>query len=351
MVLSMKIKQLVSVLGMGIAALVSFSTTTAAEPEVTLKLHHMLPMSSTAHRRFLVPWADKVMAESNGRIQIDIYPSMQLGGKPASLYDQARKGVADIIWTVGGYTPGRFPKAGVFELPFMPASAKITSMALQEYAEQEMQDSFADVQLLALHTHAPGSIHSRTTPVSRLEDLAGLKIRASNKQMADALTLAGASPLFMPVPSVPSAFSKGVLDAALLPYEVVAPLKIHQMVDYHTEIHGDRGLYTQFFIFAMNKDAYAKLPADLQKVIDNNSGISTAGWIGAAWDESEQAGRKAAVEEGNQILVLSDSETARWKTTMQPVTDGWTKEMDAAGNDGQRLYQKAVDLINKYEQD
>ena len=106
----------------------------SAEPEYTFKLHHMLPPVSNAHANFLQPWAEKVEEESNGRIKIDIYPAMQLGGKPPQLFDQTRKGVVDITWTVGGYTPGRFPKATVFELPFMPLSARITSMALQEYA-------------------------------------------------------------------------------------------------------------------------------------------------------------------------------------------------------------------------
>ena len=44
---------------------------------------------------------------------------MQLGGTPPQLYDQARDGVADIVWTLPGYTPGRFPRIEVFELPFV----------------------------------------------------------------------------------------------------------------------------------------------------------------------------------------------------------------------------------------
>lgn len=318
----------------------------AAKPEYTFKLHHFLPPMSMAHRGFLVPWAEKVMKESDGRIKIDVFPAMQLGGKPPHLFDQARRGVADITWTVGGYTPGRFPKAGAFELPFMPVGAEATSMALQEYAEQEMQDELKDVHLLAMHTHAPGSLHAREKQIKTAADLDGLKVRAPNKAMAGALSKLGANPVFMPVPQMPSALQKGVLDVAVLPFEVVRPLKIHQLVDYHTEIKGERGMYTQFFIFSMNKKSYNKLPADLKKVIDDNSGIALAGHIGVLFEQSEREGYEASQKEKNSFYTLSADETAKWKAAMQPVTDKWIKKTD----NGQALYDKARALISKYDE-
>ena len=46
---------------------------------------------------------------------------MQLGGTPPQLYDQARDGVVDLVWTLPGNTPGRFPISETFELPFVAA--------------------------------------------------------------------------------------------------------------------------------------------------------------------------------------------------------------------------------------
>lgn len=341
----MRIKTLTAAVALSAAGLTLASTSFAAEAEFTFKLHHFLPPMSMAHQKFLQPWAEKIEQESEGRIDIELFPAMQLGGKPPQLFDQARKGIADITWTVGGYTPGRFPSASVFELPFMPASAEATSMAIQEYAEKEMAEELSEVHLLAMHTHSPGSLHSRETEIKVGEDLDGMKLRAPNKVMADAFSKLDASPVFMPVPQMPSALSKGVLDVAVLPFEVVAPLKIHELVKHHTEIKGDRGLYAQFFLFSMNKDAYESLPADLQKVIDDNSGAELAGHIGRLFDESELVGRQAAVDQGNSFYTLSAEETAKWKQVMQPVTDAWIEDTE----DGQRLYQEAVDLINKYE--
>ena len=73
------------------------------------KLHHLLSAKSPAHVNMLEPWARKVEANSGGRVHIEIYPAMTLGGKPPELVQQARDGVVDIVWTVNGYTPGLFP--------------------------------------------------------------------------------------------------------------------------------------------------------------------------------------------------------------------------------------------------
>ncbi|ADZ91838.1 C4-dicarboxylate ABC transporter substrate-binding protein [Marinomonas mediterranea] len=320
-----------------------------AEAEYTFKLHHMLPPMSNAQANFLKPWAEKIEKQSDGRIDIELYPAMQLGGKPPQLFDQARKGIADITWTVGGYTPGRFPKATAFELPFVPLSARITSMALQEYAETEMQDELKDVHVLALHTHFPGSFHSREKDIKTMEDLDGLKVRAPNKMMAGALGILGANTVFMPVPSMPSALSKGVIDVTALPFEVVKPLKIHELAPHHTEFKGDRGFYTQFFIFSMNKKAYNSLPDDLKKVIDQNSGVPLAGFIGDAFDAYEIGARKDAVDRGNTFSTIEGAEYDRWKETLAPVTEKWIEDMNDDGYDAERLLEKAKTLIKKYE--
>jgi len=343
---NMKIKSLLVSLGITFGSFSAFNAQ-AADAEYSFKLHHMLPPMAMAHTKFLVPWAEKVEKESNGRIKIDIFPAMQMGGKPPQLFDQARKGVADITWTVAGYTPGRFPKGGVFELPFVPTNAEVTSKALQEYAETEMQDELEEVHLLALHTHAPGTLHARDGVLKTVADLADKKVRAPNKLMAQVFKDAGASAIFMPVTQMTSALSKGVLDVAVLPFEVVAPLKIHEQTRYHTEIKGDRGLYAQFFVFSMNKDAYASLPADLKKVIDNNSGIELAGHIGSLFDQSEITGRDRAVANGNTFYTMADDEVAAWKKKTRPVVKDWIEDMD----EGQRLFDKANALISKYEQE
>src|SRR3546814_463063 len=195
----------------------------------------------------------KVEAESGGRIKIEIYTSMQLGGKPPALYDQVRDGVVDIVWTLPGYTAGRFPITEVFELPFMAASAEATSQAIHEFYLQHAKEEFGDVHPLMVHVHAPGSLHMRGKEVRTLADLNGLKVRAPTRMTNAALEALGATPIGMPVPAVPESLARGVIDGAALPYEVALPLKIHELTTSHTEIGGQHGLYTAVFLFTMNK--------------------------------------------------------------------------------------------------
>ena len=126
-----------------------------------MRLHQFLPPQATIPAKALLPWAQKVEKESGGKIKIQSFPAMQLGGAPPQLFDQAKDGVVDIVWTVLGYTPGRFNKAEVFELPFMTTTGEAGSKAFQEYVDTYAADEFKDVKVLAVHTHGPGLFHTK----------------------------------------------------------------------------------------------------------------------------------------------------------------------------------------------
>ena len=320
---------------------------TASAADVTLRFHQMLPPQATIPSKAILPWAQKVEKESGGRIKIQHFPSMQLGGKPPELYDQAKDGVVDLIWTVLGYTPGRFPKTEAFELPFSVGLAEPGSRAFQEYVEKNAMDEFKDVKLIAVHVHGPGLIHSKD-PVTRLEDFKGMKVRGGSRVINIMLDHLGATPVGMPVPAVGEGLSKGVISATTIPWEVVPALKVQQIVKNHTGFAGAQGLYTQTFAVAMNKASYDKLPADLKKIIDANSGSDTAAMFGRAMDEGDKVGLALAQKAGNKIHMLDTIETQTWRRTASGVRAVWYKEVAAKGLDGPNLASEAEELIAKY---
>jgi TRAP-type transport system periplasmic protein len=324
----------------------------ARAQEVTLKLHHFLPPMSPFHSHFMVVWADKVMKQSNGRIKVQIYPSMQLGGTPPQLYDQVKDGVADIIWTVAGYSAGRFPAFEVFELPFMVNSAAGSSRALWEYVQVNKLDKteFKDVKLLAVHQHDEPHFHMVNKPIKTLADLKGMKIRAPTRITNRLLTALGATPVGMPVTQVSDALSKGVIDGTLLPWEVVPSIKVHELVKYHSEIDPrSQWLYATVFVFAMNPAKYASLPADLKKVIDANSGAELSSWVGKMADEAAIPSRKQAVDRKNTFNTIPMDELKNWQKVAQTVTEDWIKDLDKRGLDGKALVNSARELIGKYD--
>lgn len=318
-----------------------------AQDATTLRVHQMLPAQATIPAKAIEPWAQRVEEQSEGRLKFELYPAMQLGGAPPTLYDQAKDGVVDVIWTVLGYTPGRFPKSEVFELPFLLTSAEPTSVAFQEYVEANSMDEFAGIKLLCVHTHGPGLFHT-VDPVSKLEDLQGMKIRGGSRIINDMLVRLGAEPVGMPVPAVPEALSTGVISGTTIPWEVTPALKVAELVKNHTGFSGKNGLYTQTFGFTMNLDRYNSLPDDLKAIIDQNSGVETAREFGKAMDDGDAVGLKIAQDLGNNIITLDEAETGRWREAAQPTIDQWYADMDAAGVDGKALHEAAMALVEKH---
>jgi len=331
------------------AALAAMGATSVAAQEVTLKLHQFLPPQANVPKLVLDVWADKVEADSNGRIEIKRYPSMQLGGKPPELMDQAIDGVADIVWTVVGYTPGRYPSTEVFELPFMMTDARAASRAYWEMFEEHMKDTeFKDVHILATWVHGPGMIHTNA-PVESPEDMQGLKIRGGSRLVNSLLTKLGATPVGMPVPAVPEGLSKGVIDGTTIPWEVTRALKVPELVHNHTEFTG-KALYTLTFVLAMNKQKYEALPDDLKAVVDANSGVELSVFAGGTQADADGPSRDIAEEMGNNIITLDADATAEWRALAQPIYDEWVADMASKGKDGQALIDQATMLIEKYSQ-
>jgi len=328
-------------------ALLSGSVAGQAQ-EVTLRLHQFLPSQATIPKLFLKPWAEKVEKESGGRIKILQFPSMQLGGRPPALFDQVKDGVADIVWTLPGYTPGRFPCAEVFELPFMMTNAEATSKAFNDYAAKYCAKDFKDVKVLAVHVHGPGMFHVKGNGIHKLEDMKGKKLRGPTRIINSLLKRLGAVPIGMPLPAVPSALAKGVIEGTVIPWEVTRAFKIAELTNTHTEFGGDHALYTAAFIFAMNKAKYDALPDDLKKVIDNNSGVETGGWAGRVMQEQDAPAKKVAVDRGNTIVTIKGAELQRWKDAAKPVVAAWIAEMNAKGRPGQAMVDDARALIAKY---
>jgi TRAP-type C4-dicarboxylate transport system substrate-binding protein len=324
----------------------AFSTGAVHAQEVTLRLHQFLPQQAAIPANAIAPWAKKVETESGGRIKIQLFPSMQMGGSPPQLFDQARDGIADITWTVLGYTPGRFNKSEVFELPFMIGSAEQGSRAFQAYVEQNASDEFKDVKLIAVHTHGPGLFHTKS-PITNRDSLKGMKIRGGSRIINNMLSKLGAIPVGMPVPAVTEALSKGVIDGATVPWEVTPSIKIAELVKNHTSFSGPQGLYTQTFALSMNKATYNKLPADLKKVIDNNSGVETAAMFGKVVDEADLVGLAIAKKAGNNIVTLDEAETKRWRDAAATVETEWVAEMKGKGIDGAALAARAREFIKK----
>jgi TRAP-type C4-dicarboxylate transport system substrate-binding protein len=335
-----------------VTALTLLSAGAAQAQQVVLKVHHFLPSTSNVQVNLIQPWCDKIAKESGDKLKCQIYPAMTLGGTPPQLFDQARDGVADIVWTIPTYSAGRFTKSEVFELPFFTRSAKGSSQAYWAYVQKNALDEYRGVKPLWLHTNDGSSFHlANPKGVTKLEELKGLKIRAATRLNSRMLASLGATPVQMPLPAVPESISKGVIDGAMVPWEGVPTVKLHEIAKSHLDVPaGQLKFANSLFAFVMNQAKYNSLSPELKKVIDDNSGLATSAWAGeTGFDRVVPANHKLSADRGNALLKLDAAEYARWVKASDNVDDEWVKEANAKGANGAALLEEARALINQYD--
>ncbi|WP_380056365.1 TRAP transporter substrate-binding protein [Falsihalocynthiibacter sp. SS001] len=325
-----------------LTALVATAAQSAFAQEVTLRFQHFVSPKSANPTYFMQPWADKIESDSDGRIKVELYPLMQLGGKATTQYDLIRDGVIDGGWVIPSYQPGRFPEAEALELPFMVTKkGEEASTAAWIYTQKHLMDDFADVKVIAAHMHGPGLVHKKGAAISEVADFDGLKLRGPSRPATLLLKKLGANPIGMAVPAFPEALSKGVLDGGVITWEMSPSLKLDELTDSHTDVAGDKSLYNLYFLWAMNKDVYEGLPDDLKAVIDANSGYATSALAGRAHDTGDIVGKQSMADAGNEIAEISAEQTDLIKALGSEVVEEWIEEVTEKGLDGAALVSDA----------
>ncbi|HEY7364559.1 MAG TPA: TRAP transporter substrate-binding protein [Methylomirabilota bacterium] len=316
-----------------------------AAQEIKLKLSHFVPPSHNHHVSVLAPWVEEVKRRTKGRVEITIFPGATLC-KPPQQYECARDGITDIAFGVTGWTPGRFPRSSVVELPFMMRTAATGSQMLADLWDKYLKVEYDDVHVLYMNVHPAGHIHTHSKPIRTLDDFRGMKIRTPTATIGDLLELLGAAKVGMPVTQIYESMSNKVIDGFVVPYEVFPPLKFQEVSRYHTEI----GMYTTAFVTMMNKRKFESLPADVRQVLVETTARESGYWksVGARWDRAEAPGRKAIVDRKSQIYVLPKEERKRWREAVRSLDDKWVADAEKRGVPGKELLKAARELALKY---
>ncbi len=319
----------------------------AQAAEVTLRLHHFLPGVAPMQSQFFEPWAQEISDASGGAIEIQMFPSMQLGGKPPQLADQVRQGICDIAWTLPVYTPDRFPVAETMSLPFMVRNAEKTSIAMDQLMQEFGGGEYRGMKPLAFHTHDGGKLHTRGKAIASQADMQGMRLRAPNQATGDLLSGLGAETVFFPVTEMVVGLSNGLIDGCCLPYEVVPAFKLQELTQFSAApAPGARGLYTNTFALLMSERTYDRMSPDLQKVMDDASGPQLSQRIGAQFDKFEAFGKSKVEEQGNEIVEIPAEEIAKWQEMAQPIYDAWVSKLDDDGLDGTAVLKRANELLD-----
>ena len=321
-----------------------FTAPRASAQEVTMRLHTFVPPVSRSFKN-VTWWARQVEKKSGNRIKIKLFPSRQLGGKPSELYDQARRGFVDIIYSLPGYSPGRFPRSEVFELPFITGkSTRIISPAMMSMYDPWLKGDYKDTHPILIFAAGDMALFSHK-PLNKLEDLKGLKVRVSGRLLGGAFKAIGATPVGIPGIKMAEAFQRNVIDTVLTAWTISLPTKIVRMAEHYAL----PGLSNPVLMLVMNKKSYARLPNDLKEVVDSSGGMPLAKEFGVRWEKDDLPGIGVAKKSGKPFRAFTADEQRRWAAAARSVTTDWVADMKTQGIDGEGLIKAARAAIAKYD--
>jgi len=317
----------------------------ASNKPIKLRLAHGWSPKHHCHV-ILEQWVKDVDQATDGRVKITIFPGGALS-TAVQLYDSTRTGVADLAWFLQGYTPGKFPLTSVVELPFMGTSGRQASQAIWDLYESSpaMQAEYQGVKVLSMWTVDTGQLMTARRVVRNVDDIKGLKLRIGSDTLKPTVEALGAVPILMPIGDLFDSLQKGVVDGTLLGTSAIRTFKLAPILDGMTIGH--------FFVNAqalgINQKAWEKIsPAD-QKVMMDLAGMRMAKTMGLKYDSEGKVGYDDAVAAGVEIVEMPPSEMAKWKNAVAGIYKNWIKEMNDKGLPGQQIYDKANELLKKYE--
>lgn len=328
-------------------AALMLTTTLAQAAPVKLKFAHFWGANSGPHQDFALGWADQVTKCSGGDITFEFYTAGTQLGNVTKLEDELRAGLVDLAHGLNHLPRNRFTQATAIDTPLLSKSAYANSMTLWTlYKEGAISKPYEGLQVLALHAHAAGLIHTKGKAVRLPEDLKGMRIRSPSPAAALMLQELGAVPVGLPPGETYEAISKGTADGTIFPWEGVAGFKLAEVLDYSSDLK----LNAASFWFAMNENKYKSLSDAQRKCIDDASYeplVKKAGDYWAKWDKPGLEQTKAA---GNEIIEPDAAAQAAWQEAMKPVIVSYLASLKQDGfADAEAVYHRAQQLVPQFE--
>ncbi len=332
-------------LGAGLVAAATFSSMASAQ--TVLRFSNWLPPTHPITTQILQPWAANIEQATDGRVKIQFLPAL---GRPPAHFDLVRDGVADMALSVHAYTADRFPSAYGMTLPGYADDAESAAVAYwrthQKFFAQ--LNEFDGVQLLGLYTHGPGHFYTREAkPVAKLDDLKGMRLRATGGIVQDISSRLGIVPQFTSASEAYEMLSRGVVDGAMFNADSVDSFRLLPLMKNAYRVPG--GLYRDTHYVIINKNAYAKLGDQDRQALDAASGEAFARLAGKAWDKVDAEAWQKMTDAGYTIVVANDDDVARIRAEGDSLRDAWLARMEKLGVDGKAALAMFKEEIAKIE--
>jgi TRAP-type C4-dicarboxylate transport system substrate-binding protein len=325
-----------------LAAIYAATVPARAQETVTLKLSQFLGPTSFFQVDFAVPWARELEARTQGRVKVELFDGSTPFGGVGAQASQVRSGAIDIALGLRGAEGDAFPRTSIIELPFLVRDATTGSRALWTlFQKGAFGPEFSEFKVLALFVQNPGLLHTARKPVTVVDDIKGLRLRAPNQAAAAALTQVGALPVILQVNDVMPAVQSGQIEGIVTNWGNPLP-GFNAAMHYHTNV----AFYTSVFFVVMNKDRFAHLPPDIQQAIDAQSGVVLVDRFGELWSKWDAPIRDGATGPGQVVITPDAAAMAGWREALKPVTDTYLTELSSHGfPDARGVYDQLRTLL------
>ncbi len=298
--------------------------------------------ATSATGQFLEDWAARLKDASGGRIELDIYHGGTLGS-PKDTYDLVMNGTCDIGFGLVSYFPGVFTASEAISLPLidLPNASVASKVFWHLYSDYDfLKEEYSDAHVLLLFANCQSPISTKGTKIEAVDQIAGMNIRGNAGPPTSFITNLGASPASIPIGEVYTSIDNNTIDAVITDWHAVSSFQLYEPLQYYL----DENIGVSGYFLLMNQDSYNKLPDDLKKILDDNSGEACLEYCGQYWIDAEADAKKSAEDDGDEIYTLSDSEHAK----LQAVADQTIQEWIDAQENGQEIYDALTSLIDKY---
>ena len=284
--------------GSALAALALFGAA-SAQAQTVLTASSWVPPThilSVAQKE----WCDLLEKNTTGKMKCNILPR-GVSAAPGT-YDAVKNGLADISFTVHGYTPGRFVMTQMAEFPFLGNTSEPISVAFNKVAMKNPQfvGEHQGVKVISFFTHGPGVVFNTKKSIAKVDDLQGLKFRIGGGMVNEISKTLGMNVTLKPAPDSYELLSGGVMDGTLFPAESTESFRIDKIIKHATFFPG--GLYNTSFVFMMNQAKYDNLTAEEKKAVDAISGEVAARIYGRGWDRVDR--RAVALMQANNVQIV-----------------------------------------------
>lgn len=316
----------------------------------SIAAEHTLTISSWAppgHGINSQMWVNliKMMEEAtDGKVTAEV--KFGLAPPPAQM-DLVLDGAADMTIIFHGYQAGRFTATKLIELPGYEGNAEAASVAYWRVHEKLLADAneHRGVKLIGLHTHGPAQLHSDKA-VAGLADIAGMKVRVPGGVGSDVVAALGGTGIKVPAPKVYETLASKAADGVVMPIEARGGFKLTEVAKNVFEVPG--GLYRGSFAFLMSEEAFAALPADIQKALDENVfGEPASRMAGSVWDGMDAKGREVTEgTDGNSINTASDADLAAYKPIAESIIANVLSEVSDKGIDGEAVRAMIIEEMS-----